>query len=176
VVDELDDQLGKVIGRCGFPGEEERMGSHLEARIPPQPVVEHHDVQHVEQLALVLVDALDLAVEDRFGVHDRVVRCLQPADEGHLACALGLADLCMKPCIPRERQQLAQLRCVADPSVTDRFRDQPGQRRIGLLQPAAWRHSVGLVVEAIWKQLGKIAQHVRAQKPRMDLGDTVGAV
>ena len=37
--------------------------------IVAQPVVEHDDVQRVEQLPFVLVDALDLAVED--GLSDR---------------------------------------------------------------------------------------------------------
>ena len=65
VVDQLDDQLGQAVGRGRLAGEEERPRRHVQRRVRPQAVVEHDDVQHVEQLPLVLVDALDLAVEDR---------------------------------------------------------------------------------------------------------------
>ena len=68
VVEELDDELGQLVGGRRLAGEEERARRHLEVRVLPQPVVEHDDAQRVQELPLVLVDALDLAVEDRIRV------------------------------------------------------------------------------------------------------------
>ena len=41
---------------------------HVQPGILAQPVVEHHDSQCVQELAFVLVDTLDLAIEDRIRV------------------------------------------------------------------------------------------------------------
>ena len=73
IVDELDDELGQLIGRRRFAGEEERPRRHLEAGILAQPVIEHDDAQRIQQLPLVFVDALDLAIEDRVRI-DRSAR------------------------------------------------------------------------------------------------------
>jgi hypothetical protein len=62
-VDELDDELRHAVARGRLRAEEER------ARLPRLAAlgaeVERHDVERVEELALVLVQALDLHVEDR---------------------------------------------------------------------------------------------------------------
>ena len=64
IVDELDDQLGQLVGGRRLAGEEESARRHLEIGVLAQPVVKHHDAQRVQQLPLVFVDALDLAIED----------------------------------------------------------------------------------------------------------------
>ena len=64
IIDELDDDLGQVVGRRRLAGKEKCPRGHLEIRILPQPVVQHDDAQRVEQLPLVFVDAFDLAIED----------------------------------------------------------------------------------------------------------------
>ena len=92
VVDELDDELGQVVGRRRLAGEEERPRRHLEVRILAQPVVEHHDAQRIEQLPLVFVDALDLAIEDGVRVHRLTGGRLEPVGKLRLGFALGLAE------------------------------------------------------------------------------------
>ena len=78
VVDELDDKLGELIGGRGLAAEEEGAWREGKRGIGAQPVVEHHDVQRVEELALVFVDALDLGVEDRLWVDDLPGLLVQP--------------------------------------------------------------------------------------------------
>ena len=56
--------LAKWYAGRRLAGEEERARRHLELRVLAQAVVEHDDVQRVQELPLVFVDALDLAVED----------------------------------------------------------------------------------------------------------------
>ena len=67
VVDELDDELGEVVGGRGLAGEEERARRNVELRILAQAIVEHDDVQRVQELPFVFVDALDLRVENLSG-------------------------------------------------------------------------------------------------------------
>ena len=67
-VDELDDLLGHMIaGRCLGP-EEEGLGGEVHVGIVPQLVVQMDDVQHVEQLPLVLVQPLHLDIKEGVGV------------------------------------------------------------------------------------------------------------
>ena len=64
VVDELDDDFGQVICGRRFAGEQKCARRHFEVWIGAQPVVKHDNAQGVEQLPLVFVDALDLAIEN----------------------------------------------------------------------------------------------------------------
>ena len=59
-------------------------------------------------------------------------------------------------------------------SVADLLADQRGEPRIGLAQPAARGHAVGLVVELLRPELGEVAQHALAQQPGVQRGDAVG--
>ncbi len=66
-IDGLDDALGHVVARRGFRGEDEDPRSDIEPWILQEPAVERQDVEQIEVLALVLVEALDLHVEERGG-------------------------------------------------------------------------------------------------------------
>ena len=68
VVDQLDDELREPVRRGRLAGEQERPGRDVQRRVRAEAVVADHDLEHVQQLPLVLVDALDLRVEDRVGV------------------------------------------------------------------------------------------------------------
>ncbi|HST10809.1 MAG TPA: hypothetical protein VLL05_10565, partial [Terriglobales bacterium] len=57
-----------ISGRC-LSGEEKRPRIHIESGILAQPVVEHNDPQCIQELAFVLVDAFDLAIEDRLRIN-----------------------------------------------------------------------------------------------------------
>ena len=97
VIDELDDQLGEMIGGRGLAGEEERPRRHLQVRVLPQPVVEHHDAQGVEKLPFVFMDALDLAIEDGVRIHGLPGGGFEPLGELSLASRLALRKSLRKP-------------------------------------------------------------------------------
>ena len=61
-----------VAGR-GLGAEDEDPLRHLQVRVPLEAEVQVQDVQGVEQLALVLVQTLDLDVEDRLRDRKSVV-------------------------------------------------------------------------------------------------------
>ena len=94
-VDQLDDELGDVIPGRRLAAEDECSWGDLQTRVLLEPVIEGDDVQGVEVLALVLVNALNLDVEQPVRVqgdarrfHD-VVRqpSLVPALDGPPALA-----------------------------------------------------------------------------------------
>src|ERR1700683_4996972 len=64
VVDELDDDFREIVGWRRLAGEEERARRDIETRILTQTLIDNNDPQSIEQLALIFVDALDLAIED----------------------------------------------------------------------------------------------------------------
>ena len=64
-VDQLDDQLGHEVAGRGLGAEDERARRHVGLRIALEPQVQREDVQHIQVLPLVFVQALDLDVEDR---------------------------------------------------------------------------------------------------------------
>ncbi len=112
-------QLGQLIGRCSLAGEEECARRERLPRIGTQPVVQHHDVQHIQQLALVLVHALDLAVEDRLRIHRDPVGGLQPLRERKLGLAFRRAELAAELRVVHEQQQFAQPLQVRHPVAAD---------------------------------------------------------
>ena len=81
IVDELDDYLGQLIGGRRLAGEEESSRRHLEIRVLTQPIVKHYDPKRVQQLALVFMDALDLAIEDAVGIYRLTGGPLEPIDK-----------------------------------------------------------------------------------------------
>ena len=76
--------LARWYAGAALPAKKNVRGGIVERRVLAQPVVEHDDVQRVEQLPLVLVDALDLAVEDRVGIDRLPGRRLEPVGEPRL--------------------------------------------------------------------------------------------
>ena len=176
VIDELDDQLGKMVGGRRLPREEERPRRHLQVRVRPQPVVEHHDAQGVEKLPLVFVDALDLAIKDGVRIHGLPGGGFEPLGELSFGLALGLAEVVAKAPVVGQRFELAQLGQVGDPAVANGRGDRAGQGGVRQQQPAARRDAVGLVTEALGKHLGQVLDRHRAQQLRVDRGHAVGAV
>ena len=64
-IDRLDDALGQVVAGRGLGGEDEDAGLHVELRVLQDAAIEREDVEQVQVLPLVLVQALDLDVEER---------------------------------------------------------------------------------------------------------------
>jgi hypothetical protein len=74
--DELEDLLCEVVARGRLCAEEVGVRGILGVRVLEQPLVYGEDVQRVHVLALVLVQALDLYVENAVRVNDLALRAL----------------------------------------------------------------------------------------------------
>jgi hypothetical protein len=94
-IDELDDELGHRVPRGGLAGEQEGARRGVEPQTLLQALIEGDDVQDVQMLALVLVDALHLDVEEPVGVD------LDAGRRGHVGCEAFLAPaLHLPPAAP----------------------------------------------------------------------------
>ncbi len=176
VVDQLDLQLGRGVARRRLAGEDEGARHHLRGGVVLDPPVEADDVQAVEQLALVLVDPLDLHVEDRVRVHQRAGAPLDHRGQVHLVAALDRLERRVEPHVVDQRPQPRQLVEVRDPRAAQSLGDHLGQARVGEQQPAPRRDAVGLVVEALGEEAGEVGQQVRLDQLRVQLGHAVDAV
>ena len=121
-------------------------------------------MQHIQVLALVLVDALDLHIEDGIRVDGHAGALADERGQRALVGALDLAPLGAKVRVLGQRLEPAQLARDLDPAVADGARDELRQARIGQHHPAARRHAVGLVAEFLRPQLVEIAQHVALEQ------------
>src|SRR5258708_25293148 len=98
-----------MIGWRGLAREQECTRRHLKGRVLPHPVVKDDDTQSVEQLPLVFVDALDLAIENCVRVHLLSGLRFEPVGKSGLSLASGLAEVGAKAFVLGKRLQLAKL-------------------------------------------------------------------
>ena len=121
VVDELDDQFGVHIAGSALACEEEGGRRHALGHLAMvlQVVVQQHDMQDVEQLALVFVDPLDLRVEEHARVDD-VAAILADASCGiGLGLLLDFGELLQEGGLFGEWLQKPDLAEVGDPAIAD---------------------------------------------------------
>ena len=158
-VDELDDELGPQIARGRLGPEDEGPGHDVPGGIVLDPMIKGDDMQGVQELAFVFVQALDLDVEDRTGIHHAAQLI---GDEGGQNPFVGVFD--GQEAVPEsgvlgqgfETPQLVQ---VADPAVADGLADERRQPGIAGQEPAPGRNAVGLVAEALREHFREIGHH-----------------
>ena len=117
-------------------------------RILADAPVARHDVQEIQELALVLVDSLHLNVEQGIDTefhsgapHDLVGQPL-------LVGALDAAKLAAKLRIPGRPRQPPEFFEIVFPARPQSFRQKRRQAEVRLLQPAADRDPVGHIDES----------------------------
>src|SRR5208337_4352665 len=93
IVDEFNNHFREPICRRDLAGEKERAWVQIEPRVLAQPVVEHNDPQCIQELAFVLVDAFDLAIEDRLRINGLPCRQGEPFTEFPLGISFGFAEV-----------------------------------------------------------------------------------
>ena len=138
-----------MIARRRFAAENLHARHPILFRMAADLVIERDGLNQVEQLALIFVDALDLDVEQRVGVQPYAGQVPQMGGEGHLVGALDQGDPFPKCGISGQRVQVLQSVGVVKEAFPNRIAQQAGEVRVALLQPAARRDAVGLVVDLI---------------------------
>ncbi len=176
VVDELDDELGEIVARCRLAREDDRAGRAGRVRVGLDAVVEGDDVEHVEELALVFVDALHLHVEEGVradgdpGVLQHVGR--EPFLVGPLHGTEGLAE----GGVVGQGFELADLFQIDDPVAPDAAGDEFGQPGVGLVEPASRGDAVGDVDELARVELVEVGEQGVLEQLRVELGHAVDGV
>ena len=134
-----------------------------------QPQVEREDVQRLQVLPLVFVDALHQHVEERLR-RDGDARALgDERGEAALVRELHVAPLLLKLRVVGERFELAELVGILQPAVADARGDELREAGIAHGDEAPRRDAVGHVAEFLRPQLGEIAQHGLLQQLGVEL-------
>ncbi len=175
-VDRLDDALGEVVAGSGLGGEDEDAGRDFEAGVLQEAAVEGEDVEQVEVLPLVLVQALDLHVEKGVGVDDDTAFPVDDLGEIDLVGVLDGHEGVLKAGVVGELFESTQLFLVLDPAVAELGGDQFREAGVGGLKPAAGGDAVGLVVELAGIKGVEIGEEMFLEQFRVEGGDAVDGV
>ena len=134
-------------------------GAIAKLRVFAQAPVERDHVQRIQMLALVLVDALDLDVEQRIGIDDDARAFMNPPREPLFVEPLDAAPAFAKRGVAGMRLEGFEAREIGDPALAERLVEQCRERRIAQHEEPARRDAVRDVVEAFRPELREIAQH-----------------
>ena len=124
-------------------------------------------MQHVQMLALVLVDALHLDVEQRTGIDHDAGALADVARQPFLVGTLDAAPLLLEGAVPDPGLEGLEPREIRHPALAHRLIEQLRERRVAEHHEAARRHPIGDVAEALRPELRKVPQHRLLQQPRM---------
>ena len=171
----MDDVLGNGIGRSGF-GTEDAHQRHRGQVACLDLVILMDEVEQVQLLTLVFVQALGLDIEHGIGVHGDVLGAQQPVGKGLLVCLFRGGQLVQNRFIFGKRQQLFQFSCILAETGADALFQHSGQAGVAFQQPAAEGDAVGLVVELFRVQLVEAVQLGVFQDLGMQGGHTVGGM
>ena len=133
-------------------------------------------MQHVHQLALVLMDALDLHIKQAGRVDADAGGLVDQRGQALLVVRFDRTKFGAEPRVVGFGHQAAQQVQVTPPGGTQRAVDQLGEAGVGLGQPAARRDTVGHVGEALRPQRGKVGKDGFHQQIAVQLGDTIHLV
>ena len=176
VVDQLDDQLGAAIAGGRLAGEDLHPRHPVRGRPRAHVVVQRDRLQDIEQLALVLVDALDVHVEQRIGIQLDVHPLRHQLRQRLLVGAADAGKLFMDRRVIGSLREIRQCVRIIQHALADDFGEQPGKPRIGSEQPAAERDAVGLVDDAIGIELVQVVEHCLAHQLGVQRGHAVDLV
>ena len=142
----MDDVFCNGVGGRGFCTEDahQRSGGQMPGL---DLVVLMDEVQQVELLALILVQALGLDIEHGIGVHSHLLGVQQPVGQCFLVGLFHSSQLAEHRLVLGKGQQFFQLGGVLAEAGANVLFQRGGQARVALQQPAAEGDAVGLIVE-----------------------------
>ena len=122
------------------------------------------------------MDALDLHIEQRARVDVQPEALPDNPGEHHLVGALDRGQAILQRSIVGLVAETAQRRRVVQDDGTARLAQQPGQPRIGLMQPAAKRDAVSLVDDAVRIEPVQVLEHAGSHQLGMERRNAVDPV
>mmetsp|Transcript_12733 Transcript_12733/g.53542 ORF Transcript_12733/g.53542 Transcript_12733/m.53542 type:complete len:680 (+) Transcript_12733:784-2823(+) len=133
--------------------------------------------QDVQQLPLVLVDALDLHVEERALRRGDAAALLEQRRQARLVCLLGRPPLLAERLVVDVLAQPGEQVEVRGPhGGAQRLGDGVGERGVAECQPAALRDAVGLVLELVGPELVEVLEDGLLDELRVDRRHAVDGV
>ncbi len=171
---EFDDSLGAPVAGGRLGAEQVGGGVKFADAAVPDAEIGVQNREAVQQLALVLVQALGLDVENGAGVQTEMLFAPDVVGELLFLCALYGEELPARPGVAGERLQAGDLGKIRDPAAPDALREKGGQLPVAQGQPAPLGHAVGLVAEALRVQRVPLGQHAGLEELRVDFRHAVG--
>ena len=171
-VDIANDGLGPGITGCGLGTENIGGGLEIGQAAVLQTEVDIHDAQSIQQLPLILMEALDLHIKDEVGIqlHTFFFR----NDLAQLLLLLPLNGVELEHHIIIDHGlQLCQPVQVFEKIAADAVFDHLGQLGVTKAHPAAGRDTVGLILEPLREGLIPGMEHIVLEDLTVDLGDAV---
>ncbi|MFM1942435.1 MAG: hypothetical protein RI897_1417 [Verrucomicrobiota bacterium] len=163
-VNEFDDEFGHGVAGGSFAAEDDGTWWCGEARVGAEPVIEGDDMEDVEVLAFVFVEAFDLDIEEGGGVDFDACALVDDLGEvlfvGEFDFAPGVAELE----VFGEGFEFLELAEVFDPIFADMFGDQAGEVWVAEGDEAAWGDAIGDVMELGGFQVVEIAEDTELQE------------
>ena len=171
--DQADDLLCQHITRRGFRCKHKRARRDVRIRIVLDLQIQAQDMQHVQKLALVLMQALDLHVKQAVGIDDHAVGVRDVVGKALLVRALDGVQLGEHFFIILEFEQLFELVRVLHEPVPDQLAQVSRERGVRLTQPAAVGDAVRHIREAVVVKIIVVAENACLQDLRMQARNAV---
>ena len=168
--------LGHVVSRGRLTGENVHSRHPLRLRIGFDPVIAGNDVQHIHQLAFVLMDAFDLHIKQRLRIHHHIKLLRNIAGQPLFVFQFSLTHRLIDRRIVDMLLQLVKLAQIGPPGAADMLIQHFRQRRVGQRQPAARRDAVGDVGKAHREDFSEFGKQRLHHQPRMQLRHAVDLV
>ncbi len=174
--DHLDDLLCDIVTRRRFRRKDVGFGNKRSVRVLLEEVVVRENVHSVELLALVLVQALYLNVENAVKVELNARRLFNELRKTLLVFSLDLTQSFENGLVVCEYLELDKLRGVLLETVAYALSEQIGKTLIALEQPAAVCDTVCDVLELVGLVEVLETENVVLDDLRVQLGNAVYAV
>ena len=167
----MNDVLGDGVGRCRLAAKDDGDGVLRSVAVLDIEVLPD-DVEREHLLALVLVDALDLDVDDGVGGNGHAL--LERHKLAHDGLGLGLcgSQALKNVLVVGELGKLAQVAGAA-PIGADYIVEQAGERGVGAMDPTAEGDAVGLIGELLGVDLVERMKLGILQNLGVECGDAV---
>ena len=157
---QLYDELCHEITRRGLSAEDEGPCRYVGLGITFQVQVERDDMQYIEVLAFVFVDALGLDVEERRRVHDYATPLRDEPGKPGFCGLFDVAPLLLELRVIGELFEPAEQVQVVEPAITDTVGEQLCKRWVAERHEAPRGDTIGDVVKFFRPHLGEVAHHV----------------
>ncbi len=175
-MDELDDELRLAVARRRLAREDLDARDGIVFRRIAQRKIRSDGLQDVEELPLVLVDALDVDVEQR-GRVDLDTCALGDERRERVLCRAALArERLAKRGVIGERHQRTQRVGIFLHLRPDDLEEKCKKRAVRLEQPAAERDAVGLVDDLVRMNRVQVAEHRLAHETGVQRRHAVDAM
>src|SRR5208283_673711 len=165
--------LRHEIPRGCLPRKDEGPGPHVICWILFDTVIQCNYVEHIEMLALILVDTFDQNVKHGGWVNFNTGAFADESGKIFLVVGLHPAPGLSKGAVVNKLLELPEFIRLADPCPTDFLRNEPAQSGIAQQHEAAQCDPIGLIAEFLGHHFVEVTQDFFLEQPRVKFSHPV---